>query len=259
VKTKGIEARRKDSTTYMKKFQIELLDKIKNKEPKKSIFDWIKAQILYIKCEPLKDIAFPCKLSKKPSEYKNLPIFVRAMNNTPNFKKKVGNNFYYIFVKPSGEQSIKTLIKVKPTIDISYAPIELDENLTRKEGIEYARKQFNQPELESSKISVLHLKTKPKDVMAFDESSYEHIKRDIIDWDMIIKRNILMKLDTIFEAMRWDVKEIGYQHTPKLPKIKAKPTQIKPKRVKPIERPQEPEKEPKIAKTEEIKPFYEED
>jgi len=115
--------------------------------------------------------------------------------------------------------------------------------LTRKEGIEYARKQFKQPELDSSRISVLHQKSKAKDVMAFDEDNNEHIKRDMVDWDMIIRRNILMKLDTIFEAMGWDVKEIGYQPTPKLPKIKAKPTQIKVKRVKPIERPQEVENE----------------
>lgn len=245
-KSKGIEAKRKDSTKFMKEFQITLLDKIKVNEPKEKIFEWIKDQIKKVKEIPLKDIAFPCKLSKKPSEYLNVPIFVRALNNTPNFKKKVGNNFYYIFVKPDDTLKIATNIYLDNEIVET-----LDKNLTRKEGINYIRNKLRKPELETSKIKVLHQRERTKDVMAFDSDNYAHIKEDMIDWDMMIKRNIWYKLDTIFEAMNWDIKEIGYQPTLKIPKIKAKPAQIKVKRVKPIERPQEAEK-PKIT------PFYEE-
>jgi len=63
VKTKGIEAKRKDSTEFMKRFQNELLDKIKNKENKENIFNWIKEEIKQLPNQQLKDIAFPCKLS----------------------------------------------------------------------------------------------------------------------------------------------------------------------------------------------------
>ncbi len=249
-KTKGIEAKRKDSTVYMKKFQTELLDKIKNEESKEDIFGWIKGEIKQLPNQQLKDIAFPCRLSKQPEKYKNLPIFVRAMNNTPGFKKRVGENFYYIFVKPEESNELKTVIKIIPTEDISYETIELDENLTRKEGIEYARKEFNEPELDSKRIKVLHQRPKPKNVVAFDEETAKNTKN--VDWDMIIKRNIMMKLDTIFEAMKWDIGKIGYQPPLETAQIKTKAPQIKPKRTKSIERPQEPKKD--VLKFKKLKP-----
>jgi len=156
-----------------------------------------------IKKAPLTAIAFPCRLAKDPATYKNKPIFVRAIENTPEFNTKIGSNFNYIYVKPKEEREIKTIIKLKDTGD----SIVLDENLSRKEGLEYAHNHWSK-NLSSKQISVLHKKEKAKDVLAFDEENFEHIDKDSIDWKRIIERNITMKLQTIFEAMGWDMKEI---------------------------------------------------
>ena len=205
----GIEARRKDSTVWMKKFQRTLIDKILDKEPKIDILNWIKLQISSIKDAPIEEIAFPCRLGRKPEEYKNTPIFLKALRNTEGFEKKVGDPFYYIYVTPSlEEQEIKTIIKIKGTGNITLQEITLNKNLSRKEGIEYIRKEYNKPGLETSRISVLHKKEKPCDVLAFDEENNKHIDRDKIDWTRIIERNILNKIGVIFEAMKWDISEV---------------------------------------------------
>ena len=110
-------------------------------------------------------------------------------------------------MKPTEKREVKTIIKVENTDDISYQDIILDDNLTRKEGIEVARKAFKQPDLDKSKISVLHKKSQPKDILAFDEENNVHIDRNQIDWKQMINRNIYMKLDTIFEALKWNLKD----------------------------------------------------
>lgn len=155
VETKGIEAKRKDSTVFMKKFQIELLEKIRQQETKESIIAWIKQQMEEIKNEPLINVSFPCKLAREPEKYKNIPIFLRALNNTENYDRKVGQRFYYTFM----------------------------------EGKDDSKKQM---------------------VMAFDEEKNDHIDRTKVDWQTLIKRNIIMKLDTIFTALNWNMMEVGF-------------------------------------------------
>ena len=216
--TKGLEIKRKDSTKYLKEFQEKLFDKILEKgrrltnEEKETIINWVKDEIQTITNKPLQDIAFPCKLSKTSEEYKNKPIFVRALENTPEFDSKIGNNFYYIYVKPQEEPEIKTVIKIKGNLEetdgVSYGDIILSKNLNRKEGIEYARKQWKQNELDTKLIRVLHKKEKHKNVLDFDEENYEYIDKFKIDWERIIERNILNKAEVIFDAMDWDMKKV---------------------------------------------------
>ena len=76
--TKGLEIKRKDSTSFMRKFQRTFIDKILNKESKESIFSWIKTQIKDIKNYPLQEIAFPCKIGKPLDIYLTLvtPLFL---------------------------------------------------------------------------------------------------------------------------------------------------------------------------------------
>ena len=93
---KGIESKRKDSTEFIKKFQTELLDKIKNKESKETIINWVKSKITSIREVPIEEISFPCRLGRPIENYKNVPIFLRALNNTKNFEKKIGEPFFYI-------------------------------------------------------------------------------------------------------------------------------------------------------------------
>jgi hypothetical protein len=45
-------------------------------------------------------------------------------------------------------------------------------------------------------------------VQAFDEERFNHIDKTKIDWEQMINRNITMKLQTIFEAMKWNIKDV---------------------------------------------------
>lgn len=153
TETKGIEAKRKDSTQYMGKFQTTLINKILDNEKKESIYNWIKEEIKNFNNQKLIDIAFPCKMAKQKSEYKAIPVFSRALDATPEFHARVGDSFYYIYME--GE----------------------DEN-------------------------------KKDMVKAFDEEKYEHIKREEVNWQRMLERNIIMKLDVIFEAMKWNITDI---------------------------------------------------
>lgn len=113
-KNVGLEIKRKDSTEFLRKVQEELLETILNKCSKEEAIQLIKQRLRDIEKQPLKDISFPCKLSKKPEEYsteikrgnkifKRKPyITVRALQNA-NLTKKVGELFYYIYCKKEGK------------------------------------------------------------------------------------------------------------------------------------------------------------
>jgi len=212
--TKGLEIKRKDSTIYMKKFQEILIDKIiKHKESKEKIFKWIRNEIDNFKNTPLQNISFPCSLGMKPEDYKNKPIFLRALNNTKGFTKKIGEAYYYIYVIPSEERKITTIIKDKNTAEEEleefderiYPDIILDKNLTRKEGIETARKQWKVHNYPTKSISVVHKKEQAKDVLAFDEENNSYIDKSMVNWTIMLEKNIMKKLVTIFKAMSWDL------------------------------------------------------
>jgi DNA polymerase elongation subunit (family B) len=102
VKTeiKGMEIKRASSSKYESEFQKNLIEKILNQDAKDNIIGWIKQEKERIKTLPLEQTAFPCKLSNR--EYKNIPIFVRAYNNTkalvPDFSVEKGEIFYYVFI-----------------------------------------------------------------------------------------------------------------------------------------------------------------
>lgn len=100
---KGVEAKRISSAKYEAKFQETLIDKLLNKEAKEQVLSWVKNEIENFKNLSIFDISFPAKLSKRPEEYKNKSIHVKALLNTqktnPNFKKQRGDNYYYCYVK----------------------------------------------------------------------------------------------------------------------------------------------------------------
>lgn len=95
---KGVEQKRKDSSTFMKLFQEELIEKILNNEPKEKIVEWIKEQRIKLTESPLEQISFPAKVNKPREVYKNLPIFLRALDNTPQLQKQRGDSFFYIYL-----------------------------------------------------------------------------------------------------------------------------------------------------------------
>ena len=209
-----MEIKRRDSSTYMKSFQDKLIEKLlenskeKENKLKQRIKYWLKEEIHKIRTQQisLTDIAFPCKLSRLPEDYKNTPIQVRSLLNTQkmtsSFKKKIGENYYYIYVKPQTKAKIKTRIKFK-NLDID--DIVLEKNLSRKEGIKYANNQLV-TSINDKEISVLHEREKLSDVLAFDEEYQRHIKD--VNWDIMIERNIHSKAKIIFQGMGWNYSEI---------------------------------------------------
>lgn len=105
---KGVEVKRKDSTKYMKAFQDNLIDLILNKTSKEEVIKWIDLKLSTFRDEPITDIAVPCKVGRK--DYKNIPVFVRALENTQqiiDFKKRIGEKFYYIYVIPTKKDGEK--------------------------------------------------------------------------------------------------------------------------------------------------------
>jgi DNA polymerase elongation subunit (family B) len=214
--TKGIESKRKDSTEYMKKFQTTLINKIFVKEEKERIFDWILKEIGEFKKQPLQTIAFPCRLGRKIEDYKNKPIFVRALQYSTEIKKKVGENFYWLYVNPVDyeEDTIQDFYVAGKKITPKYFKELYKEYFKEELGKEFIKKETWEKlitklqEVGKLEIKKRTVKGKAKNVKAFDEDQPSYIKPEEIDWNTMITRNILMKLATIFTAMKWDIKEI---------------------------------------------------
>jgi DNA polymerase elongation subunit (family B) len=187
---KGIEARRKDSSNFIREFQTNLIEKIMNEEPQEGIVKWINSEKERIKTLPLIDVGFPCRISKPKEGYKSIPIFLRALEYTqelnPNFKKVSGDSFYWLPTLPFGK-SIRKSSRNKT------------DKQTGEKSIQTSEKEIN------------------RDVICFDDDYQEHIKRDssdldknvdqkvTINWDKIIDKSITMKCEAIFLALSWDI------------------------------------------------------
>ena len=124
---KGIEVKRASSSKYEASYQEKLINFLLDKKPKEHIVTWIKSEKERLKTLPLQEIAFPCKIQSK--EYVNIPIFVRAYNNTrlllPKFKVEKGELFYYIFVNSLGKDSNGKDINVLAFNDSNINAIEV--------------------------------------------------------------------------------------------------------------------------------------
>jgi len=178
---KGIEARRKDSSNFIREFQTNLIEKIMNEEPIEECVKWINSEKERIKTLPLIDIGFPCRISKTEG-YKSIPIFLRALQYTqelvPTFQKNTGDSFYWLPVIPFGT-SIRKSSRNKTDKE------------TGEKSIQSSEKEVN------------------KDVLCYDEDCYEHIKE--VNWEKVIDKSITMKCEAIFLALKWDlslIKEI---------------------------------------------------
>jgi DNA polymerase elongation subunit (family B) len=204
--TKGIEMKRNDSSKFCQKFQEALTDMIFDDKGEEEIVTWVKGEQERIKTLPILDVAFPCKINK--SYTKNIPVFVKALNNTRrfvnDFNKNPGDGFYYIYVKP--------IVLELGTETKYYCGI----NRVTSEQVEAAKKGSNitvgKKELDSATfLSRLREKqvplTESLNVLALDDYTTDHIKE--IDWDKMISRNILNKAKAVFESMHWDIAKIG--------------------------------------------------
>lgn len=207
---KGVEAKRKDSTKFMKRFQEDLIDKILNKESKDSIITWIWDKTKELKTQALENIAFPCSLSKKPDEYETYTKPLQALDNTPQFKKEIGDKFFYIYVQPEFYTEEKNIIEYYRDIPGKRPGTIKKDKLTKKVLDELCHPQPNYVKTPDVLVSEGIVKRenrvqkvkKARDVMAFDEDHCNHVKN--IDWDQMVQRNIIMKLETLFKAMGWE-------------------------------------------------------
>jgi DNA polymerase elongation subunit (family B) len=168
--TKGIEAKRKDSTIFMADFQTKLIDMVLEGRNEVDCRLFIDTKMKEIESRPLKDISFPCRVAVD-KVYKNEPIFMRALKYTKEiipFDKRPGDLFHWIYVESFGKEERQAMRKVKN---------EQKEVIVKKD----------------------------KDVIAFDLDNTEHVKN--VNWLKMKERNILSKATNIFEAMHWTLKE----------------------------------------------------
>jgi len=142
------------------------MDKIIKNEPKDVVCQWIKNEIEGFRRNRLFDIAIPCRFAKPLDEYKNIPVFARAITNTEGFKPKVGDSFYYIYTE--------------------------GKDIDKKENVK-----------------------------AFTEETMDSITYDEVNWEKMLQRNIITKIDKIFEAMKWDLAEV-YVEPIKVRKLRKK-------------------------------------
>jgi DNA polymerase elongation subunit (family B) len=98
---KGIEGKRSSSSKYEAYFQLELLNKIVNDGNNIEVEKWVQGEVERIKTLSLEEVAFPCKIANR--EYKNIPIFKRALDTTQKINKKFkvskGESFFYIYMQ----------------------------------------------------------------------------------------------------------------------------------------------------------------
>ena len=177
---KGIESKRKDSSDFIRKFQTNLIDKIKNEESQETIASFITSQKEAIKKEHLTNIGFPCRINAEKS-YKSIPIFMRGLEYTKEltkFDKVAGDSFYWIPVIPFGKSN-------------------------RKSSRNKTNKTTGVKELQTSNKEI------NKDVLCFDKDNFEHIIKTGINWDKVIERSIIGKSEAIFDAMDWNKELIG--------------------------------------------------
>jgi len=216
----GVEAKRKDSTVFLKKFQKTLIDKILDKENKMVIFNWIKEQMELIKSTPLHEIAFPCRLGRAPEDYKNVPIFLRALNYAhelnPKFGKKIGSKYFYIYMVPNEFEMVTSNVmfldgkkmtnsSLKPYWEKQYGETVLVKNMDESKKDKLIENLIINKNIT---IENIEQKGKAKDVMAFDEKIYDQVDISKINWKKMTERNITMKLEVIFKAMGWEMSEL---------------------------------------------------
>ena len=212
---KGIEAKKRNSSKFVKKFQPELIEKILNKESRENIIIWIRENIEKMKRGDISidDIAFPCKLSRKIEDYvKNTPGFVRALLDAqklvPEFKPRIGQTYYYIYVEPKfvGYQNDTYYTFLKSNIAENTMNKLLSEIESGADKVSYRRRTFTADEFKTNLIANAINRPIMADKLAFNTQYKSHIEN--VDWKQMLQRNIYNKVQVVFEAMNWKWEEI---------------------------------------------------
>ena len=211
----GIEVKRKDSSVFIKKFQKILIEKIHKDETQQDISKWITKQKELIKKEPIKNIAFPCSLSKPIAEYKTRSVWVKSYQYTHekyDYNLEVGQRYYYVYVESEEREEVEkeqmyiddsrfTNSKLKPYWQEKYKEDVLVKNMNEEKRFELIQ------ELEKKGIIAyrfIKVKGDLKVTIAFDDKHSKHMDLEKINWRKMIEKNIDNKAKVVFEAMKWE-------------------------------------------------------
>lgn len=164
TETRGIESKKKDSSEYIKYFQPALIDKILNEEPRELIEKWIKEEINNFPTQSIEKISFPARLAKEIGDYKT----------TVDRKYKLED----------GKTEIKKFAKSLPI------------------HIRAAQNSGREIRVGDTYLWSYVVSDSPKNnVIAFTS---DNIPKEIKpDYKTMLNRNILMKVEPIFEALGW--------------------------------------------------------
>ena len=141
---KGIEMKRSSSTKFEAGFQESLIKRVLGGDERADVEKWIEKKHRDIKKDSILNYAFPAKVSLD-KVYKNIPIFVRAINNTklfdPSFAIKGADKFFYIYIERQGKDPNNKYIDVVAFKDEDDAIIEhfrdkIDWKQVRKRNID---------------------------------------------------------------------------------------------------------------------------
>jgi len=207
--TKGIEVKRKGTSKFTKKFQLELFNRIENGAEKEEIDKWIELQKEKIKEAPLVDIAWTFRYNKPQESYKSIPIGLRAMLETTNFEKSLGDDFYFMYIEPEYYYEEKEVIDYYKEVPGKREGTVKKEKLSKKKLEEMCYKSkdvscsvdylVETGEIKQKKR--ISKKKKARDVQAFDE--YNQTLCRPIDYSKVIQRNITGKVKVVYDAMGW--------------------------------------------------------
>ncbi|MBN1467691.1 MAG: hypothetical protein JW924_03115 [Fusobacteriaceae bacterium] len=209
--TKGIEAKKRNSSKFVKKFQPELIERILNNESKESIIKWIKEEIQKMKTGKIamEEIAFPCKLGRHIEDYKKTtPGFVKALLETqalvPEFKPRIGQTYYYIYVEPQliGNQEVISYLfngRRMATATMNSFLQDIEQGATK---IKYGRKEYTAEEFKKGIEEQRYMQDVISTKLAFDKKYKSHIRQ--VDWKVMVEKNIFSKVRVIFETMNWN-------------------------------------------------------
>jgi len=103
---KGIEMKRSSSTKFEAGFQESLIKRVLGGDSQADVEKWIEKKHEDLRKDNITNYAFPAKVSLD-KVYKNLPVFMRAINNSklfdPSFEIKGADKFYYIYIERQGK------------------------------------------------------------------------------------------------------------------------------------------------------------
>ena len=212
-KVKGMATKRSNTNKFVKKTVKQVLDMIielnesgEFKYEEDDIIEYLLSALKDVREKDIVDFAFPAKLSRKIENYdKKEEIYVRALKNSQEFGMKIpkiGEIFYWIHTKPYAFDEY--------TVDEYYRMVPGKRAGTTKQEKVKTTELNKMTTDEKAQLKVItRTKKKAKDVIAFTRDNVDKmLKEKEIDWDLMIRKNIIEKVNGYFESLGWDVKKL---------------------------------------------------